>query len=64
MLKDLMKEELVVLEELIKEADDKYHKALKGGGIVSASLFEWKDYLNLRYKYLTSVVAKLNLIKD
>lgn len=65
MLKQMVEEELIVLNELIKDASAEYDAVFdsKGSGMVSAELFNWMHYLRERHKYLSAVLAKLNLTK-
>lgn len=60
MLLKVAQEELVVLKDLIKEADTKYHDILDMGCMVPSSLFEWKEQLQQRQTYLNAVLENIN----
>lgn len=61
MLKQLVTEELNVLQQLIKEADKAYYAILNSGSFVPTAHMEWKDYLNLKQKYLYEVLKNINM---
>jgi hypothetical protein len=60
MLKQMVTEELNILEELIKNADIQYHDILDMGSIVPTSFMEWKKELQQRQKYLNAVLENIN----
>lgn len=63
MLKQVAEEELAVVNKLLDSLSKQYREIIAEGGLFPHDFFTWRDYLNLKHRYLSEIV-KLKKLEE